>query len=62
MRFQVPLRFQTGPDLTAWTDATASMTLQSITNPQTGWLTETYRTTAPATSGAAFWRIRAVKP
>ena len=58
----ITVTFQTSPDLTTWTDATASMTLQTIANPQTGWLTETYRTTAPATSGAAFWRIRAVKP
>ena len=54
--------FQTAPDLTTWTDATASMTLQTSINTQTGWLTETYRTTAPATSGAAFWRIHATKP
>ena len=57
----ITVTFQTSPDLTTWTDATASMTLQTIANPQTGWLTETYRTIAPATSGAAFWRIRAVK-
>ena len=58
----ITVTFQASPDLTTWTDATASMTLQTSTDPQTGWLTETYRTTAPATSGAAFWRIRAAKP
>ena len=58
----ITVAFQTSPDLAAWTDATATMTLQTSTNPQTGWLTETYRTAAPATNGAAFWRIRAVKP
>ena len=58
----VTVTFQTTPDLTTWTDATASMTLQTSTNPQTGWLTESHRTLAPATSGSAFWRIRAVKP
>ncbi len=58
----ITITFQTSADLTAWTDATASMTLQTSINAQTGWLTETYRTAAPVSSGAAFWRIRAVKP
>ncbi len=58
----ITVTFQSSPDLTTWTDATASMTLQTSTNAQTGWLSETYRTTAPATSGAAFWRIHATKP
>ena len=58
----ITVTFQTSQNLTTWSDATASMTLQTSTNPQTGWRTETYRTAAPASSGAAFWRIRAVKP
>ena len=58
----ITVTFQASHDLTTWTDATASMTLQTSTDPQTGWLTETYRSTAPATSGAAFWRLRAVRP
>ncbi len=58
----ITVTFQTAPDLATWTDATASMTFQTGTNPQTGWLTETYRTTAPTTTGSAFWRIRASKP
>ena len=57
----ITVTFQASPDLAIWTDATASMTLQSSIDPQTGWLTETYRTAAPTTSGAAFWRIRAVR-